>query len=294
MSPVLSTTTTPCCLAPLTDECVGTLTIEESDICRLYAKKRNFSVISSGISTWMLPTEIMQAIFSHCTIPAFLNMSCTDARNYVLAYAFLQNRKLTHVQLCPNLTILNPFNIDTPINLFKVLWAYHKLEPTVEDEEGLTLLIRPKLSLQQWIEIGKSHDVEVEIAAHWAQTNSVEEGKVEWEMMSNDLVELTRRKTSDDMRRMVKVMGYHDTPHEGAYLHNIIFTQKVFGKCLFCLHEEPENDRFFALKLTFGLTSTDMGHTTMVVGSSEPGRVVVNYDLYYDAGDVGAAGMRKL
>lgn len=303
-------------MAPLTNKCVGRLDVERSDLYNPLKTKYNpcfhYGPVLD-IGTWLREDKNIQKILSLCEIPAFLNLSCTNANNYANAYLFLNNRKLTHVQLCPNLTILNPFNIDTPINLFKILKWYHKLEPTVENGEGITLQIRPKLSLNQWIEGGKKMGIALDLQLGNLETdgNCVEEGKVQWEMMSNGLVKGTRSTNDDKHLKIIKKMGYHERPHENAYLHNIIFTQKVFGKCLFCL--APKESPFGPeCALTLGRTSTNL-----LVGATEPpgrdidfewdyeeegyctdgltpGYIAVTTEWNYDATDIGSAGLKKM
>lgn len=281
--------TTPCCIAPLTKKGVGLFIAEESEVYPSLKKKyeSDKAAIPSGC-TWKFPNDIIQEIFSRCASSAFLNLCHTDVRHYVIAYELLHNRSLCQVQLCPNLTILNPFNIEKPINLFKVLQLYHKFEPTVEGNEGITLQIRPKLTLNEWVEVGASNGIIVDVS-NWILYeigNVAEPGEIEWEMISNAPVTETRLKKSDSQNIRVVELGYDEIPPEGAYLHNIIFTQKAFGTCLSSEDSEP----------TYGRTSTKIGDEFMLtVGNSKLGYVeAIRTPHDYELDDHGAAGLKKI
>src|SRR5580692_1566351 len=146
MNQIKNTTTTPCSLAPITNACVGPLKVEFT---------KHFEPLKEkcSVSLFEPQAEAIKLIFIQCVanndIPGFLSLSCIDARHYMIAQIMLMDKNVDSngraLQFCPGLTILNPFNLDMSVNLFKVIKLYHKLLPTVENDEGnqgLTLQIR--------------------------------------------------------------------------------------------------------------------------------------------------------
>lgn len=279
---------TSCCMAPLTNTCVGTLTAKLPDFYNSLKTK-------SLSDRTGLPDDVVLEIFIRCAIPDFLSLCHTNRRHYVIAQELLLNRELKHVQLCPKLTILNPYNFKVPINLFKVLKWYHKLEPTVENGEGLSLQIRPQQHLRQWIEDGKDNGVEVKVPQFVLEKLEayIEVGDVQWEMMSCALIYAYPKSLGIDcitsFFKSVQREGYDQNPPVEAYLHLIIYTQKVFGKCLFA--EVP--------KLTYGRTSMDMekydawGESNLFVGGSTLGKVCVRSG-WNGHEHAGLVGLKKL
>lgn len=280
-------TTTPCSFGNVTNKCVGTLTLEPSEVLTPLKEK---SINSPNFIWQQFPNELSLLMIARLPIPDFLNLSQTNASHYVYAREYLLNKEVSQFQLCPKLTILNPFNIEKSINLCKMLQWYHKLEPTVvdvEDDEKITLQIRPKLPLTQWIEIGENQGVKIVVQDRVISASIesvVEEGEAEWEMISNAPVTKTHGTSREAEQTRVVEMGYHQKPSIGAQLHLIIFTQKVFGKYLCHLESMSGPWR----------TSTGVNMLFAVVNRDPQGHVTIDNDNYIYFEVNSACGLRKM
>ncbi len=234
---------------------------------------------------------MIQLFFKQCLynsdFKGFTALSCTNTHSFITVRKLMNETALT--QLCPNLRILDAktftFHTDLKsVDKYKTLKSYCKLEPFVEGRAGLTIVFNHGgLTFKEM----KDNKCGVTVNVLWnkisEELDNVPEEDTGPEMISNAPVTETRSKTDAAQETRVRdEVGFDGKPSLIQYLALLIATQKELKICLY--GEKP---------LTYGRTSTQVGGSPLVVGSSAPGRLsVISRD--WDNESRGAGGRRKL
>ena len=238
-----------------------------------------------------LLTEAIQLFFKQCLcngdFRGFTALGCTNTHSFITMRK-LMNEPLT--QLCPNLRILDAktftFHADLEnIDKYQALQSYCKLEPFVEDREGLTMIFN-----HGGLTFKDMKDNKCGVAVHvgWdlisEELDNVPEEATGPEMISNAPVTETRDKKPEVQETRVRdEVGFDGKPTLIGSLALMIASQKELKICLF--GKRPR---------TYGRTSTQVDGIPVDVGSSALGHLHVSRTTTVTMRLTGAGGRQVL
>ena len=234
-----------------------------------------------------LLTELIQGIFMQCLfnedIKGFTALSCTNAHSFLSMRKLMNETPLT--LLCPNLRILDAraftFHADLRgIDRYKALQSYYKLEPFVEDREGLTIIFNQAGLTYEDME---KNICGVCISRSWEKESldKISKEAAGPQMISNASITETRNKDPEEQETRVRdEVGFDGKPTLIESLALCIATPEK-------LKISPE------WKITLGRTSTEIeGYTFVTEVTSKGGLTAYGYGFPSDI--CGAGGRLKL